>query len=107
MDFCPKCNVRTFNPPHCNCIQFDLIRHAGDWQNLEQIWTTDHESAALIYAEDYDSSSGEYAFVNGGGDIYVRETGQNEIKKFHVSGEVVPRYSANEYPTPADGSEGR
>jgi dihydrofolate reductase len=107
MDFCPKCNMRILHQPNCNCIQFDLIRHAGDWQNPEQIWTTDHESAALLYAEDYDSSSGEYIFVNGGGDIYVRQTGLTEIKKFHVSGEAVPQYYALEATTPTDGSEGR
>lgn len=86
---CPLCGAFWVGEFH-KCYEFTVTYDDDD----EQVWATDHESAALKYGDAYDDD-GDYPLANGG-TIEVEVTGNGGTKRFSVSAEVVPTYYAKE-----------
>jgi len=69
---------------------------ADDWRT---VYAADEEIAAEKFAERYDCESAEYSIISSGGDgyfIFVRKPDASEAKKFSISAESVPHYTAIE-----------
>lgn len=96
---CPECKEYAFLPHNCSPIWECAIEDKGElyWQPI-RAWSSD--TAAEKYAEYYDHKSAEYSIVSGRETpiICVRKGGADEIERFAVHGESVPRYYATFVP---------
>lgn len=70
---------------------------------VSTIKALDAEHAAEEWAEADDSNSAEYAIVSQRSEpVLSVKDGEGKIRRFKVSGEAVPSYTAREQPAPRD-----
>lgn len=76
---------------------------AGDeWMEVE---ATDHEDAALTYAQSYDTG-GDYQLMKGNKEaIAVRLKGADDVQWYEISGEAIPHYYAYTMDPPGEGED--
>lgn len=78
--------------PRWECI----LEGLGD-EDWHATYASDAEQAAELYAEYYDSHSGEYSIVSGRGYsndniVLVRKNSDGPIERFAIEAESVPTY---------------
>jgi hypothetical protein len=99
MNKCPKCGeyIFEYEQNHHKCKPCFLVWGVDDAEeNAYKIHACDEESAAEKWAEDDDCNSAEYSIVSGDtAEVFVKSP-NGTIKKFEVSGEAIPTYTASE-----------
>jgi len=96
MAWCNICNDFMLYPDTHKCPPiFEVCQHEYDPDYWMKIRARDEAMAAEKWAEQDDCESSEYQIVRGTDtEVWVRKWGESEIKRFMVSGESVPEYTA-------------
>lgn len=97
--WCKTCGRFMLYPDTHRCPPlFDARWEECDDDEWEQFREYDHDKVAERYAERRDAD-GDYNIVSGSDIIVlVRKHGEDDIKRFNVSGHSVPEYTATEEP---------
>ena len=94
VDFCNICGELKLNFKDHVCPPCFEVREETDENGWKKIYAHDIHAAVEKWAKCLDQE-GDYLIMSGSDmTCFVRHAGSNEEKKFIVSGEFVPKYTA-------------
>ncbi len=96
-DACKRCGRYVWNGD-CRCVRFEAAIPWRDSVNdcdWSEIYATEAEYAAEVYAERSDCE-GDYTMIrNSEGEVWIRDS-DGVVTKWHITAESVPQYSASQ-----------
>lgn len=97
--WCKTCGDFMLNPKTHVCDPAFLVWYPEYGQTEEdgarKVYAADHEQAAERWAERNDADTCDYAIVGGSEVVlHVKKAGEDEVKKFTVTGRSEPVYDA-------------
>ena len=105
---CPICQKWDVGQHRCPPLFMAWCEEQSETEDDAQgIYASDAQSAAEQWAEDDDCYSAEYMIVGQKWEpvLTVKDTRDGEVKRFTVTGEAVPSYSATEVTAPKEDSD--